>query len=218
LNFSNGLLSSLRHLTPSGRIRVPQLLTVAGRRPQAAQLLSARCIRTFHALCWPRLLTQLRRTNGLDSANTHSRGASTYFSPAPLIGDLSASGFPTPPAVAHSADAINAAFFHSSSIILPCTHLLTTPITCMWPFLTAAAMEPSPAHQHPVLSQTTAANHIALIVKQSRIKCLPASAIRFLYANMVLHPITPNICNCTVQHQIDAAGPTPYTFLKQSLH
>ena len=26
-----------------------------------------------------------------------------------------------------------------------------------------------------------------------------------LYPNMVLHLITPNICNYTVQHQIDAA-------------
>jgi len=79
-------------------------------------------------------------------------------------------------------------------------------------------MELSQAPQHPVLSQTTAANLFALIVKQNRIKRLPACAIRPLYLNTVLHLITPNICNCTVQVHIDAVGPMPYAFLKQRLH
>ena len=79
-------------------------------------------------------------------------------------------------------------------------------------------MELSQAHQHPVLSRTTAANHIALIVKQSRIKHVLVGVTKPLYPNMVLHLITPNFCNYTVQHQIDATGPTPYTFLKPSLH
>ena len=76
----------------------------------------------------------------------------------------------------------------------------------------------APHDQHPVLSQTTAANHIALIVKQSRIKHVMAGVTKPLYPNMVLHLITPNFCNYTVQVHIDAADPMPHTFLKPSLH
>jgi len=77
-------------------------------------------------------------------------------------------------------------------------------------------MELSQAHQHPVLSRTTAANHIALIVKQSRIKHVMVGVTKPLYSNMVLQLITPHFCNYTAQVHIEAAGPMPITFIKQS--
>jgi len=79
-------------------------------------------------------------------------------------------------------------------------------------------VELSQAPQLLITRQTTAANHFASIVQQSRIKHVMAGVTKPLYPNMVLHLMGPNFCNYTVQVDIDAADPMPHTFLKPSLH